>query len=251
MEEPLAQPIAVGVAHMADPTDDPLADLRGRQLARLEGVAHPSQAPPHALNVFARDQAVIRKLTESQEAAAVLRAGDQLFEDLLIDRGEEFPHIALQHVPVATSKVPKAVERRVSPLPTAAGITVEHKRRLEDPLQDTAQRVMHDTIPYRSRADQPPLRLENFKRAVGSGRIGSGQQLVLQPARLPFAVDRVRNVDSFWLRAETGENLSFPFAFQPVDVHPFASQLQLIHLHYAVFLFGTQIRSNNLSIDAA
>jgi len=142
-----------------------------------------------ALDQFLRIR-VIDDGVDQRECLAVLDlAGDGRFQDLVIDGRKELSEVALQHVAVRTGEVLEAVHGGVRSLSFPAGVAVVNEGSLEDWFQHVAQGVMDHAVAEGGRADHPPLRLEDFKRAVRAGLIRAADQFVLQSDQLGFEVE--------------------------------------------------------------
>src|ERR1022692_1002230 len=90
----------------------------------------------------------------------------QPLEDLVIDGGEIFAHVALQHVRKTGGGPFGAIQRLVRPHPHAAGIRVLRKAPLEDRFQNLGQGVMHNPVPKRRGRNETGLGLVYAELAI-------------------------------------------------------------------------------------
>ena len=72
----------------------------------------------------------------------------------MVNAGEEFPHIALQHETILSSEHLVSIDGRVSSLAFATGIAVTNECAVIDWFQDIAKGMVDNPIPVWSGADQ-------------------------------------------------------------------------------------------------
>ena len=123
--------------------------------------------------------------------ALVFDQGRDLVEQDGVTRGlEEVPDVEGQKVRRPARARLGVADRSVVAAACAACVAVGVRHGLEGRLQRAAQRVVHDTIAKRGRADHPGLRVSDAESAERPGGVGSGEQRALQLKTLGLQVEK-------------------------------------------------------------
>jgi hypothetical protein len=112
----------------------------------------------------------------------------QAAQDVVVNRGKELDHVALQDVRIAPGKVRAAVERGVSPLPYPAGVGIVNEPLFPNRFDDVAEGVVDDAVAERRGADPARLTIIDMEMAVAAGALGLVLQLLLQAQQLQVEV---------------------------------------------------------------
>ena len=98
----------------------------------------------------------------------------------MIQRGEVLDDIHAQHVAIAPGELLQPVDGPVRAFADPVGVAVGDEARLEQRLDDVAQRMVHHPIAKGRGADLAAFRLVDGKVGVRAGAVGLGAQLGLE-----------------------------------------------------------------------
>ncbi len=134
-----------------------------------------------------REFQILEHHVDQRTRVGIAQSGAQhTAQDLVIDRREELPDVAWQHIAVTAGEAFRRGQRPVRPLTPSVRVRAGHEGPFEDRLDDIAQRVMYDAIAERRSRDAPALRLVNPEAHVAARAVRCGTKIVLEIEEVVF-----------------------------------------------------------------